>query len=319
MSSISNYPKEEKKEHVIKNGVYALPKDLEVGFRFAIKNLLSYILAMLGIILVTAALLIIILFLIFIPLIFVVGLSIFVDLVVAFAIQIDALSGILLLSMLLIIISPILGPFFIAFGAAYGMAREIVENDGTTAEGAFTWYRKKALSFVGGGMIHFGISIAPFLIAIIGILTPPSYLPSEESLALILPLGIFWIILTNGMLSLTFPGIIDGLSAQKAARRSVRLCCRSPGRVLGAWVFFVALIGVPLLMTIDSQIFRLLRVIPTEYLGIIMPGIVLLTVFFLFPVMSIVFTRIYMILSAQDENLYHYGEIGQPPDIAGVD
>ena len=317
MSTISNYPKEEKREHVIKNGIYALPKDLEVGFRFAIRNLLSYILAMLGIVLVTAGLLIVILFFIFIPVIFVIGIPIFVDFVVAFAIQIDALSGILLLSMLLIIITPVLGPFFIAFGAAYGMAREIVENEGTTAEGAFTWYRKRALSFVGGGMIHFGISIAPFLIAIISILAPPSYLPSEESLALILPLGIFWIVLTNGMLSLTFPGIIDGLSAQRAARRSVRLCCKSPGRVLGAWVFFVALIGVPLLMTIDSQPFRWLRIIPTEYLDTIVPGIVLLTVFFLFPVMSIVFTRIYMILSAQDENLYHYGEIEQPPDISG--
>jgi len=317
MSSMSNYPKEEKKQHAMKNGIYALPKDLEVGFRFAIKNLLSYILAMLGIVLVTAALLIIILFFIFIPIIFVIGIPIFVDLVVAFVIQIDALSGILLLSMLLIIFSPVLGPFFIAFGAAYGMAREIVENDGTTAEGAFTWYRKKALSFVGGGMIHFGISIAPFLIAIISILTPPLYLPSEESLTLILPLGIFWIILTNGMLSLTFPGIIDGLSAQRAARRSVRLCCKSPGRVLGAWTFFVALIGLPLLMTIDYQPLQWLHIIPQAYLDTIMPGIVLLTVFFLFPVMSIVFTRIYMILSAQDENLYHYGEVGQPPDISG--
>lgn len=317
MSSMSNYPKEEKKQHAMKNGIYALPKDLEVGFRFAIKNLLSYILAMLGIVLVTAALLIIILFFIFIPIIFVIGIPIFVDLVVAFVIQIDALSGILLLSMLLIIFSPVLGPFFIAFGAAYGMAREIVENDGTTAEGAFTWYRKKALSFVGGGMIHFGISIAPFLIAIISILTPPLYLPSEESLTLILPLGIFWIILTNGMLSLTFPGIIDGLSAQRAARRSVRLCCKSPGRVLGAWAFFVALIGLPLLMTIDYQPLQWLHIIPQAYLDTIMPGIVLLTVFFLFPVLSIVFTRIYMILSAQDENLYHYGEVGQPPDISG--
>jgi len=319
MSSMSNNPPQDERGLEIKSGIYAVPKDLEVGFRFAIKNLLSYILAMLGIVLVTAGLVIIILFFVFIPLIFIVGIPVFVDLVVAFAVQVDALSGILLLSMLLIIFTPILGPFFIAFGAAYGMAREIVENEGTTAEGAFTWYRKKALSLVGGGMIHFIISIAPFLIAIISILLPPLNLPSEENLAIILPLGVFWILLTNGMLSLTFPGIIDGLSAQKAARRSVRLCCKSPGRVLGAWIFFVALIGLPLLLATDYQPLQWIHIIPTQYMDTYIAGIVLLTIFFIFPVISIVFTRIYMILSAQDENLYHYGEIGQPPDISGAD
>jgi hypothetical protein len=317
MSSMSNYPKENVKEQVIKTGIYALPKDLKIGFRFAIRNLLSYILAMLGIVLVTAGILIIILLIILVPFIFAMGITVFVNFIVAFAVQIDSLSGILLLTMLLIIFAPILGPFFVAFGAAYGMAREIVENVGTTAEGAFTWYRKKALSLVGGGMIHFVISIAPFLIAIISMLTPPLYLPSEESLAIILPLGIFWILLTNGMLSLTFPGIIDGLSAQKAARRSVRLCCKSPGRVLGAWTFFVVLIGAPLLLAIDYEPLQWVHIIPTQYVDTFVSSIVLLTVFFIFPVISIVFTRIYMILSAQDDNLYHYGEIGQPPDISG--
>jgi hypothetical protein len=317
MSSMSNNPAENEKKCVRKDGIYALPTDLEVGFKFTIKNLLSYILAMLGVVVVTGVLLIIILLFIIIPLIFIVGLPFFINWVVTFAVQISALSGILLISMLFIILSPILGLFFIAFGAAFGMAREIVESDGTTAEGVFTWYRKKALSFIGGGMIHFMISIAPFLIAIISILTPPLNLPNESDLAIILPLGIFWIILTNGMLSLTFPGIIDGLSAQKAARRSVRLCCKSPGRVLGAWTFFIGLIGIPLLLAIDYPSFQWINVILSGYLGAFMPVLSLLIVFFIFPMMSIVFTRIYMILSAQDEHVYHYGDIDKPPDITG--
>jgi hypothetical protein len=166
-------------------------------------------------------------------------------------------------------------------------------------------------------MIHFMISIAPFLLAIISVLTPPLNLPSEADLAIIIPLGILWIILTNGMLSLTFPGIIDGLSAQKAARRSVRLCCKSPGRVLGAWVFFVALIGIPLLFSIDYQPLQWVHIIPSEYMGAFETGFILLIIFFIFPMISVVFTRIYMILSAQDEKVYHYGDIGQPPDISG--
>jgi hypothetical protein len=317
MSSMSNNLTDNEKKWARKEGVYAVPNDLEIGFRFTIKSLLSYILAMLGVVLVTGVLLICILLFIVVPIIFTVGFPFFINWIVTFAVHISALSGILLISMLLLILSPILGLFFIAFGAAFGMAREIVESEGTTAEGVFTWYRKKALSLIGGGMIHFMISIAPFLLAIVSVLNPPLSLPSEVDLAIILPLGIFWIVLTNGMLSLTFPGIIDGLSAQKAARRSVRLCCKSPGRVLGAWTFFVAIIGIPLLLTSDYQSLQWINVMYSGVLGTLAPILVLLIVFFIFPMMSIVFTRIYMILSAQDENVYHYGDIGQPPVISG--
>jgi hypothetical protein len=157
---------------------------------------------------------------------------------------------------------------------------------------------------VGGGMVHFLISLAPFLIAIYAIFATPIPVPSEADLRLILPTGFIWIILSNGMLILTFPGIIDGLSAVSAAKRSVRLCCRSPGRVLGAWAVFVSLIGTPIVTLLDDPLFEWAQIIPDAYLEPFTILIILLILFIILPAMSITFSRIYLILTAQDESVY---------------
>ena len=153
-------------------------------------------------------------------------------------------------------------------------------------------------------MIHFIVSILPFLIAIWMLFTTQAAPPTNEELRIILPLGFIWIILSNGMLCLTFPGIIDGLSAASAAKRSVRLCCKSPGRVLGSWAVYATLIGVPIISFIDDPLFDWIQVIPDNYIEPYTVVIILLLLFVVLPAMSITFTRIYLILTAQDESVY---------------
>ena len=97
------------------------------------------------------------------------------------------------------------------------------------------------------------------------------------------------------MLSLTFPGIIDGLSAAGAAKRSVRLCCRSPGRVLGSWSVYVALIGVPIMTFLDAELFDWFQIVPDGILEPYTVVIVLLILFVVLPAMSITFSRIYLL------------------------
>ena len=285
-------------------GIAAMSKDLYLGFKFAVKHFLSYFLAMLGIVLLTVIMVIVVLLFVVVPLILFVGLPAIIAWVTTFSIEVGTLEGTMLITIVLLIVLPILGPFFIAYGSLYGMSREIIESESTSAESAFSWYRKRGLSLAGGGMIHFLVSLAPFLIAIWAIFATAITVPTDAQLRVILPVGFIWIILSNGMLSLTFPGIIDGLSAAGAAKRSVRLCCRSPGRVLGSWSVFVVLIGVPIMSLINDPLVDSILFVPDGFLEPYILPIVLLILFIVLPAMSITFSRIYLILTAQDESVY---------------
>ena len=304
MSWPKNNPEQEKKQPKTAQGISALSRDIYLGFKFALKHFLSYFLAMLGIVLLTVVMVIVVLLFVVVPLVIFVGIPTLIVWITSFSIQVGTLEGIMLIVIILMIVMPILGPFFMALGSMYGMSREIIESETTSAESAFTWYKKKALSLAGGGMIHFLVSLAPFMIAIWAIFATAITVPTNAELRLILPIGVIWIILSNGMLSLTFPGIIDGLSAASAAKRSVRQCCRSPGRVLGAWSVYAILIGVPIMTLLDDPLFDWMQIIPSAYLEPYTLIIALLLLFVVLPAMTITFSRIYLILTAQDEAVY---------------
>lgn len=304
MSLPINNPEPEKRKKKTPQGISALAKDVYLGFKFAIQNFLSYFLAMLGIVILTIIMVIVVLLVIVVPLILFVGLPIIINWVVTIGIEVGTVEGTMLLSIILLFVLPILGPFFMALGSLYGMSREVIEGEGTSAESAFSWYKKRSISLAGGGIIHFLISILPFLLAIWMLFATQTAPPTNETLAIILPVGFIWVLLSNGMLCLTFPGIIDGLSAIGAAKRSVRLCCRSPGRVLGSWAVYATLIGVPIITFIDDPLFDWAQLIPDSYLEPYTVVIILLLLFVVLPAMSITFTRIYLILTAQDESVY---------------
>lgn len=304
MTWTNNNPEKVKRKTKTAQGINALSKDIYLGFKFTLKHFLSYFIAMIGIILLTVIMLLAVLLFLFGAIVIFVGLPTIIVWITTFSVQIGSLEGALFIAIILLIVLPVLGPFFVALGSLYGMSREIIEGEATSAESAFSWYKKRALSLVGGGMIHFLISLTPFLIAICVIFATSVTVPTDAELKLILPVGFIWVILSNGMLSLTFPGIIDGLSAAGAAKRSVRLCCRSPGRVLGAWAVYVTLIGVPIITLIDDPLFDWIQFVPDPYLDVYRLVIILLILFLMLPAMSITFSRIYLILTAQDESVY---------------
>lgn len=304
MSWPENNPEKEKTRPVTKQGIRAVPIDILLGFKFALTHFLAYFLAMLGIFVLTIIMLFIVLLFVVVPLILFVGIPLLFSWITSFSIQVGTLEGTILIAIILLFVLPILGPFFVALGSLYGMSREVIENETTTAESAFSWYKKRALSLVGGGAIHFLVSLAPFIFAIWIIFATTVTVPSNDTLRVILPIGVIWIILTNGMLSLTFPGIIDGLSAASAAKLSVRQCCRSPGRVLGAWSFYALLIGLPIITILEDPMFELFQIIPSAYLEPYTALIFLLILFVILPAMTITFSRIYLILTAQDDAVY---------------
>jgi len=282
-------------------------KDFKVGFTLAVKNILSFGLAMLGILFITIILLLVIVLLIAIPLLFTMGLPFIIMLAESIVIEFTTTSGLTLVLLIMFLILPLLGPFFVALGALFGMSRELVESDGTQAESAFSWYGKRGLSLLGGGLLHFIITLAPLIIAFLVISYPTWNPPTNEDLRIIIPLIVIWIILVNGMLSLTFPGIIDGLSAVRAASRSVRLTCQFPGRVLGAWIIIVLIVGVPLLPIFNELAFHWSPLLPESLMEPYRPLAIIALIFIVIPAVTIVLTRIYMILSAKVDATYTQG------------
>jgi len=282
-------------------------KDFIVGFTLAVKNILSFGLAMLGILLVTIVLLVVILLVVIIPVLIFLGLPFLIWLVESVVAGFTETSGLYLVMLVLFLLIPLLSPFFIALGALFGMSREIVESDGTQAESAFSWYGKRGLSLLGGGLTHALITLAPIIIAFLSISYPVWNPPTHAELEIIIPLIIIWIILINGMLSLTFPGIIDGLPAIRAAGRSIRLTCQFPGRVLGAWFIIVLIVGVPLLPIFNELAFLWRPLMPALLLEPYRPLAIVALVFIVIPAVSIILTRIYMILTAKVDATYTQG------------
>lgn len=282
-------------------------KDFKVGFTLAVKNILSFGLAMLGILVVTIILLLVILLLVVIPILFTLGLPFLISLVEAIVSGFNETTGLTLVLLVMFLILPLLGPFFVALGALFGMSRELVESDGTQAESAFSWYTKRGLSLLGGGIIHFIITLAPIIVAFLSISYPTWNPPSSYELAVLVPLIILWIILINGMLSLTFPGIIDGLPALRAAARSIRLTCQFPDRVMGAWFIIVLIVGVPLLPVFNELAFLWSPLLPPALLEPYTPLAIIALVFVIIPAVSVVLTRIYMILTAKVDATYTQG------------
>ncbi|TET12452.1 MAG: hypothetical protein E3J86_00155 [Candidatus Thorarchaeota archaeon] len=315
MSWPSNYPDtpdDEPEKKIAKSSTQpgGILKDFAVGFKLAATNFLSYSLAMIGIIFVTVVLLLVILLFIVVPLIITVGIPALISLIIFFESTFSSTSQLTLVALIMVLILPILGPFFIALGSLFGMSREIVESDGTNAESAFGWYRRRALSLVGGGALHFLVTLAPFIVAFIGIAYPAWNPPTNAQLRIIIPVGLLWIFLINGMLSLTFPGIIDGLSAIRAAARSIRLTAQFPGRVLGAWMIMFLIVGIPILSLIGEFAFLFPPIIPIglfePYAGLF----IIVLLFYLIPAFSIVLTRIYMILTAKVDATYTHDNSG---------
>ncbi|MHA2359048.1 MAG: hypothetical protein ACXAB5_02150, partial [Candidatus Thorarchaeota archaeon] len=237
-------------------------EDLKISFRFAIKNVISYVLAIIGVFIVAGLLLIVVAAIVFVPLLFTMG---FGNMVVWFesfnplgSSEIASLGlGIFLFAL------PFITPFFVAAGALFGMSREIVESEGTTAEGVFQWFKRKFFSLAGGGLVMFLIITGPIFlvsfgaVALFGDQVLSIAFISSGTATILSPvltgLGVIWFVLSTGFLTMLFPAIIDGHSVIKATKKSFRMSIDYFDRVIGFWISFVLIIVAliaPLIVTI---------------------------------------------------------------------
>jgi amino acid transporter len=257
-----------------------LKDDLGISFRFASRNIISFVLGMLGVLVVASILVIVLAIIIFVPVVLGLisgfGMEGMIQFFTSFATTWSTPQGALMFGALMLLAMFILGPFFVAFGALFGMAREIVESEGTTAGGVFAWYRKKFFSLAGGGIILFLVVVGPVILSIIWV---PGFVTGSLAgltFALLMAALVLWVVVSAGMLSLLFPGIIDGLSALGAAKQSLRLSRRYFDRVFGTWLSFVGIISLTAILPLIG---------------------LLILCFLVIPAMAIALSRVYLILT----------------------
>jgi hypothetical protein len=286
--------------------------DLKISIKFALRNVISYVLAIIGVFLVTIILIAIVAAFVFVPMVMSSGgLEAFTIWAESFN-EWSTAGGLTIATGIFLIALPFVAPFFVATGALFGMAREIVESEGTSAEGVFTWYKKKFFSLAGGGIMLFLFILGPVMLVILGSV----FLFGEQILnvafigigstttmnPLISGLGVIWFVLSTGLMTMLFPAIIDGYSVIEATKRSIRMGIQYFDRVFGAWISYILVILaliVPLIIvpfTLDS--FEPALILMAVYA---IP-MALILAFVLLPAVSIGFTRVYMILTAEDED-----------------
>jgi hypothetical protein len=296
-------------------------EDLKISIRFALRNVITYILAIIGVFLVTIILIAIVAAFVFVPLVLT------PESLDAFTIWAESFNewstagGVTIATGIFLIALPFVAPFFVATGALFGMAREIVESEGTSAEGVFTWYKRKFFSLSGGGIMLFLFifgAVALFgeqilNVAFIGVGSTSLMNPLISALAVI------WFLLSSGLMVMLFPAIIDGYSVIEATKKSIRMGIQYFDRIFGVWLAYIllllALVAPLALMAIPALSGPpLLALILLGIYGVIM-GI--FVAFVLLPAISIGFTRVYMILTADDEDYIVQEENEDGPSFIG--
>ncbi|MFW9793829.1 MAG: hypothetical protein ACFFEE_06000 [Candidatus Thorarchaeota archaeon] len=290
-----------------------LLEDLRVSFKFALKNVISYVLAIIGVFIVAGLLLIVVAALVFVPLVFVMGFNNMVVWFESFSLVSPSEGAYFALGIFLFAL-PFITPFFVASGALFGMSREIVESEGTSAEGVFEWFKRKFFSLAGGGLVMFLIIAGPVFfvsfgaIALFGDQVLNFAFISSGTVTTISPiisgLGVIWFVLSTGFMTMLFPAIIDGHSVIDATKKSVRMGIDYFDRVMGFWIAFILLL-VALIAPILVGIFAFpgFPLIGMTAMAIYSIPMMIFFAFIALPALSIGLTRVYMILTADDEDL----------------
>jgi len=286
------------------SGLGAIGDDVKVGFKFAVKNVISLFLAMLGVLIVTLFVLVFILLgILTVIMTFGGGFPGVIRAIMVVAEAVETFPSPASLGIIAMVLIPLLLPVFVAIGALYGMAREIVESEGTSAEGVFTWYQRKFSSLAGAGVLTFLITILPlglaygYLFEVLGgVITG-----TNETLAI--AAGVLWFVLSGGLLSMMFPAIIDGYSVKDAFVKSVGMGARHAGRVFSLWLFYLGLaVGLyaPLIWGARFAPWLFFEIVAGS-LGSYPVLVTLFVLFILIPAMAISQSRAYLLLSSDED------------------
>jgi membrane-anchored glycerophosphoryl diester phosphodiesterase (GDPDase) len=276
------------------SGFRELTENLKVSFKLTFKNMISFILAILGILIVTLVLLVILIGIAAVLLI-----VLFNDYrgIEGIFILIEETSsdivGLEVFPFILFVVMPVLAPFLMAFGALFGMGRELIESGGTSSEGVLIWYKAKFLSLAIGGLFYFSIIFLPLMsVYTVGYVYYNGADPGGFVIGIFVASAFVWIVLSGGVFIQIFPAIIDGHSVSNAIQLAWKITKKNFDRVFSVWISFVLILFALLYpLILAPQLGYLINYMTTYTVFTI-----LLILFVVIPALVLAISRVYLLL-----------------------
>ncbi len=217
--------------------------DMMTSLRLAGDNFLTFFLAGLGM----AALAILMIVAISIPLaiaaaaiVFSMGPTFWADMgpgMMTFAIT----NPYLVVGLVALVALPVVGVLTTVVGAIYGISKEVVEDGETKAENAFSWVKRRFLAFAGAGIIQSLIVVGPILLLTATISLAFGVTVTGVYSVLLGVSAFVWVFISEGLLSMMLPAVVDGKNPIEALRVSVKLGVDRFDRVFGIWTAYIVL------------------------------------------------------------------------------
>ncbi|MFX1482206.1 MAG: hypothetical protein ACFFCP_03350 [Promethearchaeota archaeon] len=277
--------------------------DMKSSLKLAWKSMLSYFLANLGMIIVVGILFV----LLALPVIAVAYLALAPLSEASMAALADwAFTNPLMIGgIVILVLIPIVSLFMVVSGSIYGMSYDLVTTGETKAELAFSYFRRKFLSYAGTGAMLTIIVILPPVIAWGLTSYAMGYSISALAAQLLTIFTFVWVFITAGLTSMVFPAVSSGKGVQEAFKESFTLATRYFDRVYGVLTAIVLLLAItfgPMIAWGLTQ--AAIGTVTTVTFGPVLAALAIWTVVFVFlwlllflPMVRIAWVRVYQELT----------------------
>ena len=282
-----------------------ITNDMKKSLKLAYRTALSYFLANLGMLLVMVLLVL----LIAIPVAIVawVALTPFSEASMQALAEWATANPLVLGGLGVLILIPIVSMFLVVSGSIYGMSYDLVTTGDTKAETAFSYLRRKFLTFLSTGAVLTIIVVLPPVI-VWGLTSYVLGYTITAPLSTLLSIFTFvWVFITGGLTSMVFPAVVSGKGVQTAVKESFSLSTRYFDRVFGTMTAIVLLLAITFGPVVALGLALAPYTVPTMIPWVFLPAIafvalytvicVILWLFIFLPMVRIAWVRVYQDLT----------------------
>ncbi len=213
----------------------------------------------------------------------------------------------------LLLLIPAVAVLFIWIGPLYGMSKEVVESGSTHAESALGWLRNRFFHFALAGVLMSLIIAGPPIVLYSGLSTLYGTSLTGWPSALAASGTFLWVFFTYGLLSTWLPAIADGATVEAGLRTSLNLARQHFPRIYGLLTEFLVVIlivigPISLWGFYQATHYSLSWILPSSvilnpvaiWLMIYTVLGALVLVFIALPAHIVAYTRVYTILSGKE-------------------
>lgn len=143
-----------------------------------------------------------------------------------------------------LVLIPLVSMFLVVSGSIYGMSYDLVTTGDTRAEAAFSYLRRKFLTFLSTGAVLTIIVVLP-PVTVWGLTSYALGYTMPAAVSTLLSIFTFvWVFITAGLTAMVFPAVSSGKGVQDAFKESFSLSTRYFDRIFGTLSAIVLLLAI---------------------------------------------------------------------------